>query len=600
VPKFCLRVVIVTCIVGAAAMMGTSLAQASSEMSMCFRERSVLPEWPKDFGPPENIVQGCRHHGYSAVLGPDGLIWCFTVNNDPDEASSGKTTSIGFTRVTRLFLTDSVTEVARLAGDLVDIEVSAGYDRVVVFWAEKLDNEYQLYSREIAVDPSTLPQEKEIFEQSTSSQEELILSHKPRLGEKVHLLTVKSVVTDVAVAVSGEKNIYGWIDQEQGRPAVFLTVFDRAYGKYGFGEAEPKRMRISSLKVSASTLRLSPAPHGAWITWVQSKDTIYCMMFRAYVNGKLYPELEVAETSAKENYGVVALGASQKTCHLVFTKGRILRGNVANPVVTYGRVTRDGKWIVKPLNISQGEGYAVTPSFAGYADKLVFCWSDNRQGRLGVHWAEFEEQKLAESQPRPLKYGAVSYSKKECLSPSIFAFPDGTKTILYQVFSGDSRILVKGVSTLNPKPPDWLYYLGLDREHPIQNAIFKIVSALGASLTITCLSIPSIAFGFILTLIADRLKVFSQSNTGRLLRLGFLFGSIFLLKSQNKWYYLFAPILPSGLAWVSFTIAFIMSVVFIYHFKIGFSGILPAFLGGVIFVFFDTLFSLVQKGVGYF
>ena len=573
--------------------------------------KPVLPEWPKDFGPSKYVIDGLRHPGYRAVQGPDGYVWCFVLREVRNENGgfSENRRVIGFTQVGPDIQTGGFIELAAPAGEVVDVDVSAGNGAVVVFWAEKVEDEYHLYSRTVYVQAgegeqaqsdAKNPEVGEPQQKSPSGnqdRDDLAPAAGLHLGKTAHLLMVKSVVTDVAIAVSGQEIIYGWIDQEEGRPGVFLCAVDmKASGDTtGNGVRISKRVRVSSPEVSASILRLSPAPGGAWVTWVQSRDVLYQMMLRAYIDGTLYPEIEVSTTNARETYGLIALTADEDAVHLVFTKGRIFRGEVGKPAVTYGKITREGKWVVGPLSVNRGEGYATSPDISTYGNKMAFVWSDNRTGRLGVYWAEFTDHVF-----EPLNYGSVTYSSKECLSPAIFPFSDGTKVVLYYECSGESGMLVKGVTSRNPRAPDWRYFLGLDIDRPLQSMVFKAVNALAASLVITCLALPSVAFGVVLTFTAEKLGIFSDTRAGRILKFMFLFGCIFLAKSQGKWFYLFAPLLPVGLSWVSFSIASASSLLLLHHLRTGYAGILPSAVGGTLYVFFDTLFSLVQKGVGYF
>ena len=121
-----------------------------------------------------------------------------------------------------------------------------------------------------------------------------------------------------------------------------------------------------------------------------------------------------------------------------------------------------------------------------------------------------------------LSYGAATLSTKECFFPEMLVFDDGTRAVLYEVYLAEGDMLVQGVSSLNPVEPGWAYYLGLDFERPLQDGLFKLVTALSASLLFTLLALPSLAVGVGLTLVSDKLNIFSATTAGANLRSLFL------------------------------------------------------------------------------
>jgi len=584
IKKIALVVAVMLFYVSPGLVLQAGAREAPSLAAVTAQKESLLAEWPEDFGPAFPVVKGHSHQSYRAVTGPSGSIWCFVTTKESlatQGRPGGKPSSIGLVRIAPDLSVSPFTLLVSVHGDLIDLDVDAGEDRVVLVWVEKDGDVFHLYSVSLR-------------EKGGSGMPEI------EAGPKVRILDAWTTVLDVAVAVSGSLNVYGWIDQEEGRPGVFLGVLDAGEEASTGDQALKERIRVSAEGVSASTLRLAPFPGGALLTWVECKDVTYEMMFRSYRNGSLGPPLQVGSTTGEEEYGVVPFALQSGNAALVYTKGVLSRGRIARPCVAYAEVTPDGEWLCEPLTISGGEGFALAPSIAIFQEKTAIAWADNREGRLGIYWAEYLGEVNSTSAGSPAHYGAVTYSTKECLSPRIFYFPDGTPIVLYLTYENDNVIQVYAASGRNPRPPDWKYYLRLDPLNPVTDGLFKTVNAIGASLALTFVSFPSLAVGLFLTALLDKFGIFSKSEKGSLLALAFLFGSIFFLKEEGKWYYLFAPCLPAGLSWVSFALSGGFSLLFTRQVSKDLSSVLARALSGVLFVFFDTLFSVIQKGVGVF
>ena len=252
--------------------------------------------------------------------------------------------------------------------------------------------------------------------------------------------------------------------------------------------------------------------------------------------------------------------------------------------------------IAEPVSITHGEGHVVAASYCLGGEGLEVAWSDNRDGKFQVHHASIQISLMYLRRSA----GAATLSSKECMYPQIFVFQNGARGILYQVYLSEGDMLLQGVSTTDPREPGWAYYLGLDLERPVQDGFFRLVNGLVAALVVTLLAIPSLAAAVALTALADRLKVFSETTTGTLLRFLCLFGTIFLLKQPEVWFYLFAPVLPGWIGWLSFVLASAATINLCLQSRPNFRDILFTALAGALFVFFDSIFSIIVKGVGLF
>lgn len=588
--------------------------------------KSILPEWPDKFGPPHDIVRASRWPGYKAVMGPDSNIWCITLDN-----SMRSKKDFVLTRVTRGMDVYDRQEITSLEGDIVNFDVAAGTGEVILAWLEKRGDEFYLLVKEIRWLP------KHRVAQSGLSYAEGSVS----LMDTREFLVIKSVATDVAVSVSNNRIFIGWVDQEEGRPGAF--VCEMAPGRLeempvdaqgrtlhepegpDTGPAGPLvlgngagvqgvfagRTRLSDPGVSVSSLRLAPAPEGVWIAWVQTGAIVNQVIARAWADGSIGPEVMIMNTADDDARGVSMLISDDGICHLVFTQGRVLRGGVGCPVVVYGALTQDGSWIAEPVSITQGEGYVIAPSADFSNDALETAWSDNRDGKLQIYHALIqipvsqsstwhEGVSGSSSQPVIASYGAATLSSKECIYPQIFAFDDGVRGILYQVYLSEGDMLLQGVSTVDPREPTWAYYLGLDLERPVQDGCFKLVNGIAAALVAVFLAIPSLAAGVAVTAAADKLKVFSETMGGTVLRLLFLFCVIFMLKQPGVWFYLFAPVLPGWMGWLSFVLTSGAAMSLCLQSGSNYRDFLFTVLAGALFVFYDSVFSIIVKGVGFF
>ncbi len=583
------------------------------ETASGYQNYSMLPEWPKEFGEAKSIARASRWPGYKAVMGPDSTIWCFTLAGSSE--SEGKDKFV-LTRINKDMTVKESLEIECLQGDIVDFDVAVGDDRAILFWAEKRGDDYHLLARQI----------KFTYGEPGGSLD---------LTENWQFLVIKSVVADVSVSISGDRIFFGWIDQEEGRPGAFIIetgvdVFEyirngnRNQSERKSPEALRKqRIRLSGPDVSVISLKLVPAPDGVWAVWVQAGQIVNQVMLSPYLNGSVKSRVQIAETTSRDTYGIAPLISDDGLCHLVFVQGRVFQGTLGRQAIVYGIIDNQGLWVMEPANITQGEGYVSSPSTVFINDDLAIAWSDNRDGKFQVHSALVQvpvvssssgndatqdsgntegESDLAKQQVQPalLSYGAATLSSKECLYPHLQVFEDETKGIVYQVYQTEGDMLLKGVSSLDPKQPGWAYFLGLDLENPLQDGLFKFINVFAAALAITFLAIPSLAAGLILTVIADKLKLFSETCTGVVLRLLFLFGVIFLLKKPGAWFYLFAPVLPQGLSWLSFGLASLATICLDVQSTSHARDILPTVLAGTLFIFFDSLFSVIVKGVGLF
>lgn len=584
-------------------------ALAISSLAGNAGKKSILSEWPEEFGPPRDITRASRWPGYKAVIGPDSNIWCVTL----DGLAAGQG-DIVLTRITDDMKVLDSHKITSIEGDIVNFDVAAGDDEVILAWAEKRGDDFYILIREIRwlSKGGEKPGESSDAAVSVSSM------------DTRQFLIIKSVAADIAVSISDGRLFVGWVDQEQGRPGVFVSELpvgmleQLPIDSLGQPPEEPEngleaapvpangvshrsefpdRIRLSDPAVSASSLKLASAPGGVWVVWVQTGQIVNQVMVRAYVNGSPGPELKIMDTTATEARGISLLVSDDGTCHLVFTQGRIFRGGVGRPVVVYGTIKSDGHWIAEPVSITQGEGHVVAPSASFDGEGLQVVWSDNRDGKFQVHHASIQ---LSTDVPQPASAGAATLSSKECMYPQIFVFQNGAIGILYQVYLSDGDMLLQGVSSTDPREPGWAYYLGLDLEKPVQDGCFRLVNGLVAALVVTLLAIPSLAAAVALTALADRLKVFSETTTGTLLRFLYLFGVIFLLKQPGVWFYLFAPVLPGWIKWLSFALASAATINLCLQSRLNFRDILFTALAGALFVFFDSSFCIIVKGVGFF
>ncbi len=584
--------------------------------------QSKLPQWPEEFGKPHNIVRASRWPGYKAVMGPDSTIWCITLDN-PD----GSKGVLVLTRIDKNMTVKDTLEIEPLQGDMVNFDVAVLNDSAILFWAEKRGDDYHILAKQI-----WLPREQP--EGSFG------------LSNTWTFLVVGSVVQDVAVSVTGDKVFFGWIDQEEGRPGAFISQVEA--GIFESGSTGTKgteylvhlvqkalqglpRVRISDPGVSVSSISLLPAPDGVWASWVQAGQIVNRIMLAPYLDCDLKPAIQILQTAATDLRGIAPLVAEDGLCHLIFNQGRVHKGSVRRPFIVYAIVNSDGHRLMEPVSITQGEGHVVAPS-AVFADgSIAIVWSDNRDGKFQVHHAlvqipaafhdvtgnseepannqasgnaegsgsiEGDDSPGQETKPVLLSYGAATLLSKECLYPEVFVFEDGTRGILYQVYLAEGDMLLQGVSSLDPVEPGWAYYLGLDLENPVQDGLFRLVTALAAALSVAFLAVPSLAVGVGLTMAADRLNIFSETATGVALRLLFLFGVVFVMKKPGAWYYLFAPVLPHSLSWLSFGLASVAAICLDIQSLSHPKDLLPTALAGGLFVFFDSLFSIILKGVG--
>ncbi len=584
-------------------------ALAISSLAGNTGKKSILPNWPEEFGPPRDIARASRWPGYKAVMGPDSNIWCITL----DGVGAGQGDFV-LTRITSEMNVFDSHKITSVEGNIVNFDVAAGDDEVILAWAEKRGDDFHILIKEIGwlSEGGEKPGESSNTADSVSS-----------MGTRQFLI-IKSVAADIAVSISDGRLFVGWVDQEEGRPGVFVSELPVGMLEQlpvdGLGQPSqepengpeaspvpangvsykrefPGRIRFSNPAVSVSSLKLAPAPGGVWVVWVQTGQVVNQVMVRAYVHGSTGPELKIMDTTATEARGISLLVSDDGTCHLVFTQGRISRGGVGRPVVVYGTIKSDGHWIAEPVSITHGEGHVVAPSAAFGGEGLEVAWSDNRDGKFQVHHASIQ---ISSNVPRPVSAGAATLSSKECIYPQIFVFQNGARGILYQVYLSEGDMLLQGVSTTDPREPGWAYYLGLDLERPVQDGFFRLVNGLVAALVVTLLAIPSLAAAVALTALADRLKIFSETTTGTLLRFLCLFGAIFLLKQPEVWFYLFAPVLPGWIGWLSFVLASAATINLCLQSRPNFRDILFTALAGALFVFFDSIFSIIVKGVGLF
>jgi hypothetical protein len=261
----------------------------------------------------------------------------------------------------------------------------------------------------------------------------------------------------------------------------------------------------------------------------------------------------------------------------------------------YGALDLDGNWLVEPVTVTGGEGNASAPSLTVSDGKPRFVWSDNRQGGLAIFWAD--PTGVGENGTLAPQSGAVTYSRKECLYPTVFVSESGIKTVLYSVYSKDYGVFVMSTSTANPALPDWRYYLGLDLEHPASDAFFLLVNALGGAGAATMLAFPAIGLGVGAAALGERLGIFSSGRFGAVAKMGLSFSVIFLLKGSVGWLYAFAPVVSGGAAWFSVALSGALSCVAVARMRTDHRGIVASIAGSALFVFFDALFCVIQKGV---
>jgi hypothetical protein len=588
----CLRVMLVALCFAYGTLAGVSggLSTAYAAGSTLVLQ-SNLPQWPEEFGEPHTVARAARWPGYKSVIGPDSTVWCITLSApDPSHQKQG-----GFvlTRADKDMAVLSTSEIQPVQGDVVAFDVAVLDECALIFWAEKRGDDYFIHLKQIRSNPER--------------PESPVLSGTWTFSE------VPSVVQDVAVAVSGDKVFFGWVDQEEGRPGAFIAQLDAGIFGGGPDGAPPgsevrvqnalahlPKVRISDRDISVTSISLVPAPGGVWVAWVQSGQILNRIMLSPYLDGELKPPIEVMQTGSAGLRGVAPLIADDGVCHLVFARGRVHQGTVRRPTVVYGILDSDGNWLMQPVSITQGEGEASGPSAVLDDGTIAIAWSDNRSGKFQIHYGLVKRAQATEpgSQVTLMSYGAATLSSKECFFPEMLVFDDGTRAILYQVYLAGGDMLVQGVSSRNPVKPGWVYYLGLDLENPAQDGLFKLVTVLGASLLFTLLALPSLAVGVALILVADRLNIFSETPTGANLRSLFLFGVVFLMKKPGVWYYAYAPVLPSGLSWLSFWLASIAVICVDSPFGSYKKDVLSTALSGVLYIFFDNVFSTILKGVG--
>ncbi len=553
---------------------------------------SNRPEWPHEFGKPVALARAARRPGYKGLVGPDSNIWCVTVSH-PDPSRDSRSTLV-VTRVDPDMRVLGAVEVEPVQGEVVAFDAAVLGDGVLFFWAERRGDDYLVFLKRVLFRPdlpaSLQPLDAWAFPAASGS------------------------VQDVAVAVSGDLVFFGWVDQAGGRPGAFISsvdarTFRRNEGE-GAGQVEGElsrleRIRVSGPDVSVTAVSLVPAPDGVWVAWVESGQILNRVMFCPYLKGRLGSAVQIIQTGSAGLQGISPMVTADGLCHVVFTKGRISQGNVRRPSVVYGVLDREGNWAVEPQYLTQGEGDAEDPSAVLAGDAIAVAWSDNRSGKFQIHHALVRVADVSGlpggTGSRPLSVltcGAATLSTKECFFPQILAFDDGTRAILYQVYLTEGDIQVLGVSSRNPVPPGWAYYLGLDLERPLQDGVYKTVTALALSFLYIFLALPSLAVALGLTLVADRFNVFSDTAIGARLRSLFLFGCVFLLKRPGVWYYAYAPVLPEGLGWLSFSLASLavlcLDIQSLSHRK----DVLATTLSGALYVFFDSLFCTVLKGVG--
>lgn len=554
--------------------------------------QSKLPEWPKEFGEAKSIVRASRWPGYKAVMGPDSTIWCFTLAR-PGE-SEGKEKFV-LTRINKDMTVQESLEIECLQGDIVNFDVAVGNDHAILFWAEKRGDYYHLLARQIRL----------TYEKSESFLD---------LSETWQFMVVESVAADVSVSISEDRFFLGWIDQEEGRPGAFIIETELSIFEDIRQGNKKLPIRLSDPDVSVVSMKLVPAPDGVWAVWVQAGQVVNQVMLSPYLGGSVKSRVKIAETTSRDTYGIAPLISDDGFCHLVFTQGRIFKGRSGRQAVMYGIIDSQGSWFMEPFSITQGEGHVAAPSTVLINNHLALAWSDNRDGKFQIHYAlvqipgvsssssidSVEDSAKEQVRPALLSYGAATLASKECFYPHLFVFEDGTKAIIYQTYLMEGDILLKGVSTLDPKEPGWAYFLGLDLENPLRDGLFKFFNVFAAALGITFLAIPSLVAGLILTVMADKLKLFSETFTGVRLRLLFLFGVVFLLKKPGAWFYLFAPVLPQGLSWLSFGLASVATICLDIQSTSHARDILPTASAGAVFIFFDSLFSVIVKGVGLF
>lgn len=550
----------------------------------------TLPDWPEEFGQPRDIIRAHRWPGYKAVMGPDSAIWCFTLGESSETADRE---SFILTRVGKDMSVMETLEIEHLQGDVISFDVGVGEDYAILFWAEKRGDEYYLLAKQIKID---------------CNNPEGALN----VSDEWHFLIVGSVVADVSVSISGDQIFLGWVDQEEGRPGVFIAQLDANVfqAQPGTGEVEShmgtrrlERVRLSPPDVSVTSLEIVPAPGGIWALWVEAGQILNRVVLTSYIDGTLGSRIQVTETTSRDTDEVAPLISDDGLCHLVFTQGKIVKGTLTRQVLVYGIIDREGLWIMEPIDITQGEGNVASPYAVFANDEIFIAWADNRHGKFQIYYSHLKVSTIGSEQlleTRAVSSGAATLSTKECFSPYLFVFEDGTKGILYKVYLEEGDIMVRGVSSLNPKDPSCAYYLGLDLENPFGDGLFKLFNAIISAGAITFLAIPSLSVGLIATLFADRLHIFSGTTAGAVLRLLFLFGVIFLLKMPDVWFYLFAPVLPQGLSWLSFGVAsaatLCIHILCTSHAK----DVVATASAGVLFMFFDNLFSVIVKGVGLF
>ena len=588
----CFRITLVTlCLVYSilsASACGSGTAYAASQSLVL---HSNLPPWPEEFGEPQTITRAARWPGYKGVIGPDSTIWCITLST-PDLPGKSHGAFV-LTRIDKDMTVLAAMEIQPVQGDVVSFDVAVLDDCALLFWAEKRGDDYCILLKQIRFQPQQ--------------------PESPALSGTWTFSAVASSVQDVAVTVSGGQVFFGWVDQEEGRPGAFITHVEEGVftGDLGGEPADPEslansalsnlpKVRISDPDTSVTSISLAPAPDGVWAAWVQSGQILNRIMLSPYLDGQLKPAIQLMQTGATGLQGIRPLITGDGLCHSVFTRGRIHQGTVRRPTVVYGVLDSDGNWLMEPVNITQGEGEASAPSAVLANGSIAIAWSDNRSGKFQIHHAlaKLADATVQDPQVTLLSYGAATLSTKECFFPEMLVFDDGTRAVLYEVYLAEGDMLVQGVSSLNPVEPGWAYYLGLDFERPLQDGLFKLVTALSASLLFTLLALPSLAVGVGLTLVSDKLNIFSATTAGANLRSLFLFGVVFLMKKPGAWYYSYAPVLPHGLSWLSFWLASLAVICLDIHSVSHKKDILSSVLSGALYIFFDNLFCTVVKGVG--
>lgn len=259
---------------------------------------------------------------------------------------------------------------------------------------------------------------------------------------------------------------------------------------------------------------------------------------------------------------------------------------------TYGTIL-GGQWVRGPQTLAashSGRVYSVR-AYLGADETIVACWVaesggtwqsyvtvlDSEGSRLASGFATLAPSDTVE--PRPLRLGqnnVLSYAR---------ITPTGTAEVSF-------------VTTDHYRRVSLAYRIGLNSHNPWADAVYKYFTLLLASFGLAFTGTGALLVALLIVFLLVRLKLFSGTGRGEVLRFLVLFSVLAMLKRPGSYLYYKALIMPGWvplLSWVG-SATFSLAIIHLSNVERDDSLILGS--AGLLFMVCDSFVSLYITGVG--